>query len=259
MRRFSDEEKETIVKLRNEGKSLNQICKILNRGKSAVYYQIQKNFGRSYKLVRLDRSNGNLIGEIMGLFASDGSSVPQSNYQINFHLDANEEIYAKKFMIVLNRVFNKVPFLFRRPKNNSIVVAYHSKLIYEFIREYLDWIGKKTYTVMLRELDHSKEFLIGFLRGYFDGDGHSRKDSRTAQFITTSGSMHHQVQEILSMFSLKFFARTYHDKRKNRHATYYIYLRDMEAVKFINLIQPRNSKRVKPWACSIAWSSKLKA
>lgn len=260
MRRFSDEEKETIINLRNEGKSLYQICKFLkNRGKSTVYYHIRKNFGRSYKLIDLDHSNQNLIGEIMGLFASDGSSVPHCNYQVRFHLDSNEEKYAKDFISVLKKVFNKKPFLFRRLKYNSIVISYMSKVIYEFVKEYLEWKGKKTYTIMLKGLNHPKEFLIGFLRGYFDGDGYSKEYQRLSQFITTSESMYKQLQEILTSFKLNFDARVYHDKRKNRHTTYYIFLRKLEAVKFINLIEPRNSKRVKPWVRSIAWSSMQKA
>lgn len=258
MRRFSSEEKNKVIKLRNEGESLDRICRLLKRGKSTVYYHLRKNFGRSYNLINLDRSNQNLVGEVMGLFASDGSSVPQADYQIRFHLDANEDRYAIDFTSVLNKIFNKAPRIYK-VKGNSIVVAYHSKLIYEFIREHLEWIGKKTYTIKLISLGHSKEFLIGFLRGYFDGDGFSKEEQRLAQFITTSRAMYNQLQEILSSFKLNFDAKEYHDKRENRHIVYYINLRREEAVKFINLIQPRNSKRVKAWACSIAWSSKQKA
>lgn len=261
MRRFSSEEKNSIVSLRKERKSLYQICRSLNveaKNKSAVYYHIKKNFGRSYKLVKLDSSNQNLVGEIMGLFASDGSCVPQADYLVRFHLDAKEERYSQKFSSVLNSVFNKQPSLFRRPKYNSILLSYRSKIIYEFLREYLNWDRKKTHTIMLRNLNHSKDFLVGFLRGYFDGDGYSKEGVKTAQFVTTSKNMHGQLQEILSLFRLNFFTRVYNDKRENRHTAYYIDLRHSEAVKFINLIEPRNSKRIKAWARSIAWSSKLR-
>jgi len=187
----------------------------------------------------------------MGLFASDGSTVPQSDHQVRFHLGATEEDYAKKFINILNYVFNKMPRMYKT-KRNSITIAYKSKLIYEFIRKYLEWNGKKTYTIKLKSLDHSKEFLIGFLRGYFDGDGYSKKDQRLAQFITTSKNMHNQLQTILSFFKLNFDTITYHDKRENRHTSFYIFLRRLEAVKFINLVEPRNSRRVKSWVRSIA-------
>ena len=255
MRRFSSEEKEKIIRFRKEGNSLYQICRNLNvkfKNKSSVYYHLRKNFGRSFKLVKIDHSDQDAIGEIMGLFAADGSSVPQSNYQVRFHLDKNEEAYAKEFAIILSKMFDKPPRLYDF-QGKSITITYKSKLIYEFIKEYLNWNDKKTYTVLLRSLNHSKDFLIGFLRGYFDGDGYSKEDQRTAQFITTSKIMYNQLQEILSLLKLRFDSRVYHDKREGRHTAYYIILRRLEAVKFINLIQPRNSKRVKPWACSITW------
>lgn len=131
--------------------------------------------------------------------------------------------------------------------------------MYEFIKDYLEWNGKKSYTVTLKNLNHSKEFLIGFLRGYFDGDGYSKEDQRLAQFVTTSRNMYNQLQDILTLFKLSFHRRAYHDRRKNRHTAYYINLRNLEAVKFINLIEPRNPKRIKKWARSIAWSSKRKS
>lgn len=261
MSRISKEDRDEIIRLRKEGKSLYQICSsigITPKNKSTVYYHLRKNFGRSYKTVEIDRSNPELVGEVMGLFASDGSTVPQSDYQVRFHLDANEEEYAFRFMSVLNAVFNKMPRIYK-VKRNSMVIVYRSKLIYEFIIEYLDWEGKKTYTIRLKSVHHSREFLKGFLRGYFDGDGHSKKDQKLAQIVTTSKDMHDQLQEILSSLNLNFNTRVYHDKRENRHIAYYIFLRNSEAVTFINLIKPRNPKRVKSWACSIAWSSKLEA
>jgi hypothetical protein len=250
MHRLSRVERGEIIRLRKDGKSLRQICISIGnwpKNKSTIYYHIKKNFGLSYKLVSIDQSNQELIGEIMGLFASDGSAVPQSDYQVRFHLDAKEEEYVIEFMSVLNVVFSKMPRIYKA-KRNSLVIVYKSKIIHDFIREYLEWEGKKTYTVRLKSLQYTKEFLIGFLRGYFDGDGYSKKDQISAHFITTSKNMHNQLQVILSMLKIGFFARTYQDKRENRHTIYYIDLRRMEALKFISLTKPRNSKRVREWA-----------
>jgi hypothetical protein len=250
MHRFTVEERSEIIRQRKDGKSLRQICMAMGawpKNKSTVYYHIKKNFGLRYSIVKIDRSNQELIGEITGLFASDGSAVPQSDYQVRFHLDANEEEYAIEFMSVLNDIFNKMPRIYK-VKRNSLVIVYKSKIIYDFMREYLEWEGKKTYTVRLKSLHHTREFLIGFLRGYFDGDGYSKNDQRSTQFITTSKSMYDQLQNILIMFNLNFFVRVYHDKRENRHIAYYVNLRKSYAVKFINLIKPRNSKRVRKWA-----------
>ncbi|MFH1473892.1 MAG: LAGLIDADG family homing endonuclease [Candidatus Aenigmatarchaeota archaeon] len=249
MRRFSSKEKDSIIKLRKRGKSLNQICNILKvnvKNKSSIYFHLRKNFGRSYKLVKLNLSNQNLIGEVMGLFAADGSAVPQTDYQIRFHLSLDEKKYAKDFKSVLKEVFNKIPSIYETERN-SISIRYRSKVIYEFIKNYLFWEGKKTYTIKLKSLNHTNKFLIGFLRGYFDGDGYSRKESKTAEIVTTSKNMHNQLKDILSLLNLSFSTRIYNDKRRKRHTAYYIYLRKLDAVKFIRLIGPRNPKRMRNW------------
>ena len=137
MKRLSREEKENIIKLRKDGKSLRYICRFLSidaKNKSTVYYHIRKNFGRRFKVVTIDHTKPELIGEVMGLFASDGSTVPQRDYQVRFHLDANEKEYAERFVFILNELLNKMPRL-NKVRKNSIVIVYKSKPFYSFIRD----------------------------------------------------------------------------------------------------------------------------
>jgi hypothetical protein len=243
MRRFSWEERDEIISLRKDGKSLFQICSAIKRGRSAVYYHLRKKFGRSYSLVAIDLSNQDLVGEVIGLFAADGSALPTYDYQIRFHLSINEEKYAKLFTLVLKKVFGKQPFLFRRSKYSTITLAYKSKVIYEFLKTYLYWNVKKTQSIMLKGLDYHREFLVGFLRGYFDGDGYYNDDRKLAQFVTTSKAIFEQLREILLLFRLQFSTRIYSDKRPGRHTAYYILLRKGEATSFIKLVNPRNPRR----------------
>lgn len=256
MRRFNKEEIDLILNLRKENKSLFEICKILNvsrMNKSSVYYHLRKNFGRSFKLVRINGSNVNFIGEIIGVFASDGNAVPKADYQIRFYLSSDEEYYAHSLTELLEKTFNKKPYLYKT--HNEIIIRYKSKKIYNFLLKFLRWEGKKTYTIRLATLTHDLQFLIGFLRGYFDGDGYATKDYRNMEFVTTSKLMAKQIFEIISVLSVHPHLYVYQDKRKNRRICYYVKIRGENAVKLINLISPRNPKRVRDWAHSIAWSS----
>lgn len=255
MRRFNDAEIATIFKLRKKGESLYEICKILNvknMNKSSIYYHLRKNFGRSYKLVKINTSNLDHIGEIVGAFASDGDVVPQSDYQVRFHFSFDEKTYVNRFVKILEEVFAKRPCIYKR--SNVFIIRYRSKMIYEFLLSFLKWEGKKSYSVRLTKLKHNKNFLIGFLRGYFDGDGYAEKHSKAVEFVTTSKVMAKQIVKVISILSIKPNLYRYEDKRKNRRTCFYVKIRGENAIKLIEIIKPRNPKRIRDWARSSVWS-----
>ena len=73
---------------------------------------------------------------------------------------------------MLIKLFGKKPRAYR--DDNRLNLCYYSKAIKELIDVYLTWDKdyRKTYSVMLKENNHSREFAIGFLRGSLDSDGH---------------------------------------------------------------------------------------
>ena len=255
MRRLKKDEKEKIIILRRRGAGLLEICDRLNikrPNKSTVYYHLRKSFGRSYKLVKINTSNLEHVGEVIGAFASDGNAVPQTDYQIRFYFSSDERNYVYKFAKILEIVFNKKPYIYKR--DNRFIVRYCSKAIYNFLLKFLKWGDKKSYSIKLIELEYNPAFLIGFLRGYFDGDGYAEKKYKVAEIITTSELMARQLVKILSKFSINSNLYVYNDKRKNRRTCFYIKIRGENSVKFVNIIKPRNSKRIREWARRSAWS-----
>ncbi|MFQ6010513.1 MAG: LAGLIDADG family homing endonuclease [Candidatus Aenigmatarchaeota archaeon] len=236
-----------IKRLRKQGNSLYEICYKTGLKKTTVYYHIKKHFGRSYKKVNFNLSNQELLGEIIGVFAGDGNYCKDSrcNHQVRFYFSWNEKVYSKRFAEVLSFVFGKDPYIYNYER--KIEVRYKSKEMYEFLLQYLWWKGKRTHSIKLRSIKNSKDFTIGFLRGFFDAEGYSHKNQKKIVLVTTSKSMYKQLVEILR--SLKFIplVRIYKDKRPNNKTCYYITLRDKNAVDFINIIKPRNPKRIKAW------------
>lgn len=248
MKILTNKQVEKILNLRKEGKSLTEIYKILELKKTTVYYHLRKNFGRSYKLVKIRKDNLELIGEIIGIFAADGGAVPQSDYQIIFYIGMSEEKYIKKLTVLLHRLFSKKPKVYKYKKINKCLIKYKSKDIYRFIRKYLLWEGKKTYSVRLKKINQRKEFLVGFLRGYFDGDGYSVKKYKKISIGTSSIKMSRQLFKIMKKLSFDPTHKRHSDKRSNRKPHYIVSLKGQEAKDFIKKIQPNNPNRIRKWA-----------
>jgi len=248
MRILTKEQVEKILNLRKKGKSLTEIYKILELKKTTVYYHLRKNFGRSYKLVNIRQDDIELLSEMLGVFAADGGAVPQSDYQIVFYIGMNEEKYIKKLTVLLHKLFSKEPKVYKYKKINKCLIKYKSKDIYLFIRKYLLWEGKKTYSVRLKTINQNIEFLIGFLRGYFDGDGYSVKDYKKISIGTSSIKMSQQLFKIMKKLGFNPAYKKHADRRSNRKPHYIISLKSQEAKDFIMKIQPNNPNRIRKWA-----------
>ena len=117
------------------------------------------------------------------------------------------------------------------------------------MKNYLYWNGKKTYSVQLRTISSNKKFLKGFIRGYFDCDGHSSKDAKRISICSVSKAMIDQIYHILIMFNFIPKYYTYHEKRPNMKDLYTLTLTGERAKYFINFVEPRNSIRIRNWGC----------
>lgn len=256
MKRLEEKQLRKIKELRRNGKSLGEICEILGLRKTVVYYHIKKKFGKTYKIIKINQNDKNAIGEIMGVFAGDGNFCKDRKrcYQIRFYFSANENKYAGRFGKLLKKIFDKKPYIYvyGTPKN-KILIRYKSKPVYQFILKYLSWNGRRTQTIRLNSINHTQDFNIGFLRGYFDAEGHSHSDRKKVEIVTISNTMAHQLVIMIRKLGLNPDVRLYMDKRGNRKPCYYISLKDKDAINFIHLIRPRNEKRIKSWARSLAW------
>ena len=243
MTRLDNETKQKIIRLILNSVSIPKISQKLNLGKSTIYYYYKKLKGKKFIVPSFYIRDNEVEGEIVGAFAADGCAVPQSQYQVAFYFSLDEEDYAQSFLELLTKFFNKKPYFYRYPKGGKIIVRYKSKDIYKFLKHYLTWEGKKTYSVSLKNSSHSRGFYKGFIRGYLDCDGYTTKDRSAAHLFGVSKKMIIQIGKIIEILGFKYsFIRQ--EQKGNRVAFYRTIIKGYEARRFLKYIRPRNKKRV---------------
>jgi len=246
MKRLTNEQKISIRKMALDGYSIRKIKDELNKSKTTIYYHTRKILGRKIKQIKIE-NDLNAIGEFMGVFAGDGSFCKSKlyHYRIILFLSAKEENYMISLSNMLYSLFNKKPNVYFRKDHNYFEIIYNSKKLYNFIREFLVWDGKKVYSIRLKKINHKREFLIGFLRGLLDSDGYSWKDHRRTNFSTVSIELAKQTSNTLSKFKINNKIITY--KKENRKILYLVDVLGNNAVNLIRLIKPRNPSRIRKW------------
>jgi len=113
-----------------------------------------------------------------------------------------------------------------------------------FIKEYLVWQDKKTYSVQLKkDIKLSNDFIFGFARGLMDTDGYV--ESHGVACEVTSPNLINNLKNIVSIIKInpKITVR----KRKNRKDLHRLriskgYLKTYQ--KYIGFSNPRKSKKV---------------
>ncbi|MDP4012920.1 MAG: LAGLIDADG family homing endonuclease [Candidatus Nanoarchaeia archaeon] len=244
LERLKEEEIKQILSLIARGKSLNYISNKLNKSKTTVYYHFRKVKGRTMNPPRIKSKNQEIIGEFIGLFAGDGSYTfdkKQYRHTTRLFFNVNEKPFVDSLIKnTLTKLLGKKPVVFRR--NNVLVLGYYSKEVYNLIKNYLFWDpeSRKTHTVRLFKTNHSKPFMMGFVRGSLDSDGYFSK--KKISFASVSKDLMENVSVFLKKLEIKHDLRVYIEKRKNRNNLYYINVRKPEREKFISLIKPRNVK-----------------
>ncbi|MBT4540671.1 hypothetical protein HOC35_04105 [Candidatus Woesearchaeota archaeon] len=241
--RLTKKELKNIQKLIDKEYSLNEITKITRKKKTTIYYHFRKIKGRTMNPITIKSNNKELIGEFIGLFAGDGCIDKTDKYQYRTYLyfNLNEKKFVEDLIKnVLIKLFGKRPMVFK--VDNRINLCYYSKTIHKLIHNYLIWNKKirKTYTVELKNKNHSKEFLRGFIRGSVDSDGHI--SNKRINFASVSYNLIRDIACSLEKLDIKYKLRKYIEKRENRKDIYHIDLRKPEFEMFHSLIKPRNVK-----------------
>ena len=250
MAKINIEIKQKMLSLIQNGSSINSISKESGLYKSTIYYHYKKILGKKILEPYFYVSQSEAEGEIIGAFAADGGCVVNIGiYDVNFYIGGNEQDYCKKLVTLLNNYFHKKPYIYKTEHKNLIAIRYRSKTIYNFLKHYLTWNGKKVYSIKLQSLKLSPEFLKGFIRGYFDCDGYSYKDNRKVVMMGVSSEMLHQIYDIVQKLGFCPIYSVYKEKRKNMHDLHKVILKGLEAERFIQFISPNNCIRIRKWGC----------
>jgi len=243
----STKEKQTIRKMADQGKSVNQIQKQTQLPKSTVYYHFRKEVGQKQKQNQPKiPEDPEFKGELCGTFAGDGNFYHEKQnhkYRIVFTLNIKDD-YWKKLRELLTEKLGKEPHTFKQPESNRVRLRYESKIIYKFLKKNLDWEKEdKTGTVCLKQKEFSKKFKKGFLRGLIDTDGHLARKQKRLIFNTISQPLSKSTEKLLSDLGIEY--KTYHrvDHRENCRDMYRTNVRGAEARRFLIDISPRHPKK----------------
>lgn len=233
--------KEEMINNINEGVSINNISKSLGLAKSTIYYHYKKLKGKKFKDIQLNFKSEKALGEFLGVFSGDGSfTLCNWAYDTRIYVGYYEKEYAKNLEDFLFDIFRKKPFIHKT--QSVIVLRYRSKKLYQFIKKYLIWEGKKTYSVRLLTLNHSRDFLIGFLRGLLDTDGYYNKNKNMVTFDTTSNNLASQICFIIEkLLELKFSKYIFY--REGRKPLHEIALYGQNSYSILNTLSPRNPNK----------------
>jgi len=242
MRVVKDNLKKSVLKCLKQNKSLNQISRELNLNKTTVYYWYKKLGKSKITKINIKKDNENLIGEFIGIFAGDGNYYLDKDYHhsITIYIDSKDKKYISHVKQVILNLFSKNPNIINRKDDNTTYIRIRSKDAHLFIKNYLTWKNKKSSSICLRnDIKHySNEFLKGFICGLFDTDGFIDKDTSRAVFGTISNSLVTNVEEVFSLFNIKYTKNVHIDKRGNRKPLSHINVSRKDIDKFFNLINP---------------------
>ena len=204
--RLSIEEKEIIRKMTINGKSLNEIKKITGLGKTTLYYNVKDIKPRQWRKLIVNLTDDK-IGELIGAFAGDGSyyyAKFTGNYRIRYTLCFSRDMEYAKYLIDLLKSLNLNPFLFKREHQNALDICVNSLDYINFIKKFLEWEGKKTYSIRLKKnLDeYDNDFLKGFSKGLMDTDGYVEVSNVSCG--CTSERLIRNLAEIFDKFDIKY-------------------------------------------------------
>jgi len=238
---LSIEIRNQIINKINNNFSINKISKELNLAKSTIYYHYNKIKGKKFKEIEFN-FNQKELGEFLGIFAGDGNffHTSEEGYRIRFFVGYYEKDYSKNLKKLFFKIFNKNPWTWNN--KSVIILQYKSKTLYNLLKKYLSWNGKKTYSINLTNLNHSKRFLIGFLKGLLDTDGYYNKNRNTIMFGTTSKNLNLQTNFILGkILNIKF--SNYINYQKNRKPLYQTLIYGKYTYTLLKILKPRNPNK----------------
>jgi len=250
MNRLKDEIKQELIRQIKKGISINKISKELILAKSTIYYYYKKSKGRKYKKLNLIPKYSKQEGEIVGIFAGDGSQYfepKKYHYEVNVHFGYKNKKYALYVRQLYENYFGK-KFELKNYKNKKLRLKTSSKEIFNYFHHYLNFIPQIKHSIVkLKTCGYPKQFKIGFLKGFVDTDGYigfKKKENRVRIcFYTTSKELAYQLKSILDEFGFKY--SYYVQKRENWKPLHNIQLLQQSVEKFLNKVKPFKANRIK--------------
>lgn len=235
--------KTMMISCLKRGDSLNKISRATGINKSTIYYHYEKMFGRKYKLPHFSPVASEQEGEIVGIFAGDGSQYfepKRHSYEVNVHFGEHKRAYAEYVKALFESFFNK-RFRLYQEKSGKLRLRTQSKSIFHYFSHYISFIPQiKHATVSLKTLEIPLGFKQGFLRGLVDTDGYVKRDTSGRLricYYTTSKRLASQIQALLQEQDMQSSLRVVHDKRGYK-PLFTIYVLSSSIDTFLKTVNP---------------------
>ncbi len=227
-----------------QNKTIGEIGKILDISEQTVFQRLRKlgiksrpELKKNYLLkkrtdIKIPKKYSSELAEFFGIMLGDGKL---SKYQVVVNLGIKEMVYADSIVNLIERIFNA------RPKIAIRKTGY--KDVYLGSLDLTNWLKKEglVYNKVLSQVDapkwifKQKEFMEGFIRGFFDTDGSVYKLRWGMQISFTNKSLP-LLKSIRNMLLyLKYVP--------SKVSGYKVYItKKAEVRRFFNEVRPRNIK-----------------
>jgi len=150
------------------------------------------------------------FGLIIGYYAAEGSTSKKKTlveFALDGHVNTKLEDYISELNNAIIQVFNIVPKNYNKEENLK-VIGICSKMVGQLISQICPGYSDTKY-VIPKILYSNEEFMKGFIRGYWSGDGHI-PDKIETNLVSSSNSisLSSQIRVLLSYFNI--FASLHH-------------------------------------------------
>lgn len=187
------------------------------------------------------------LAEFVGIHFGDGSLMcgPNYKYRVAYACNLHEVDYVEHFISLFYELFHIKLKKTIYSHKNCIELYHYSKKFCEYLNNKLHIpAGKKINLVIPDYIRSNKSLAIAFLRGLFDTDGcltiqrHGKYKYLIAKITTSLPEFGDSISELLKSLNIHCFVTK---KGKNNRGCDVI-IRHLNAVTFLNLVKPANSK-----------------
>jgi hypothetical protein len=186
--RFSDRSQSDLARHYGVKQStIHAIVKLQRRPKNAIPATLPLNYD---------------LGLILGYYAAEGSTGANGKavtFSLDGHHDTHLEFYVDQLCAACERTFGFTPKRYR--KDNVVNVTLNQRLLVDFFKRACPGVSH-TKVVDPELLYANRDFLRGFILGYWNGDGHTSGQRNYSVATCVNQALLCQVRVGLSYFGI---------------------------------------------------------
>ena len=196
--KLNNDQLRSVFNLFNNGKTKMEISKSLGIKYNHVYNALNFNsFNKINPLIKIDYN----LGIVLGYYAAEGSTGSDGrsvSFALDGHVDKNIIKFVKELKKSIKLSFN-IDAVEYNKKDNTVSVTINNKIIASFIKKVCPGICYDK-TIDHNLLFSNENFMKGFVVGFWNGDGHKRKNASKTQIC--SENLIAQIRLVLSYFKV---------------------------------------------------------